>query len=131
MREGELLCHPAAPRQTQDVYLGVPELLEHCRERLHQPAQPVRTAASWRTANAGGVESDQCPGGVERVNERLHEFEARADPVHEQQRRSDAGAGIYDEAKAQAVMVQLVFNCGSSASELDRIGWHDDDTMAR
>jgi hypothetical protein len=62
------------------------ELVEQPGQHRRQRSQVVRHHRGRGPADAGHVEPDDAPPRVQRVDERLKQFQAAADPVAQQRR---------------------------------------------
>ena len=83
----ELLREPAAPRDAQDVGLLMAELVEQAGQQRRQRDQVVRDGRGRRAADTRHVKPDDPSPRIERVDERLEQFQAGPEAVAEQQRR--------------------------------------------
>ena len=88
----ELLREPAAPGDAQDVGPRDAEPVEQPGQQRRQGGQVVGHHRGRGLADAGHVEPDDAPPRVQRVDERLKQLQAPADPVAQQQRRPARGS---------------------------------------
>ena len=98
----ELLRQPASPGDAQDVGLLVAELVEQAGQQRRQRGQVIGDDRSRRAADARHVEPDDGTPRIECVDERLEQFQARADAVAQQQRRPARGPLPHRDADGPA-----------------------------